>query len=101
MDFDLIKLSQLFQPLKPQAVKPGSGSYIPNIVFFVIQMLLFVAALAVIFAILYGGLMYITSAGDETKASKGRAAVLNGVIGAIVVSLSFVVVQLIRQIVTQ
>lgn len=54
--------------------------------------LYFSAILAVIF-IIYGGFLYITSAGDATQAGKGRTALVNALIGLVIIVLSYMIVQ--------
>lgn len=59
---------------------------------FVISLLLTVAgAIAVVFVII-GGFMYITAAGNEEQAEKGRKALTNAIIGIIIVILSYVII---------
>ncbi len=94
-DVDTDALFKIFTPIKPN---PSHGSYIPDIFLLVINILLYVAGIALIIAILYGGILYITSAGDETKAAKGRASIINGVIGTIIVLLAIVIVSAVRRI---
>jgi len=48
-------------------------------------------AIAVIFLI-YGGVLYITAGGDQEKATSGRTAIVNAIIGIIVIALALVLV---------
>lgn len=48
-------------------------------------------ALAVIYLI-YGGVLYVTAAGDQEKATAGRTAIVNAVIGVIVIGLALALV---------
>lgn len=58
----------------------------------VITVVLIVAgALAVIYLI-YGGILYITAAGDQEKATAGRTAIVNAIIGIIIIALAFAIV---------
>ena len=54
--------------------------------------LYFGCAIAVIYLI-YGGILYITAGGDAEKATKGRTAVINAVIGIIIIFLALVIIQ--------
>ena len=54
-------------------------------------LLWFAGALVVIYLV-YGGIMYITAGGDAEKATKGRTAVINAVIGLIIVLLALIII---------
>ncbi len=54
-------------------------------------------AVAVIFLI-YGGFLYITSGGNEEQATKGKSAVVNALIGIVVIILSFVIVNVVANL---
>jgi len=54
--------------------------------------LVLAGAIAVIYLI-YGGLLYITAGGDAEKATKGRTALINAIIGIIIIALAIVIVQ--------
>jgi hypothetical protein len=43
--------------------------------------------------------MYITSGGDEAKAAKGRASAINGVIGMVIILLSWAIMAAVGRIV--
>ena len=47
--------------------------------------------LAVVF-IIYGGVMYTTSAGDQAKVKKAKDTIMNGVIGLVVAFLAYSIV---------
>jgi hypothetical protein len=55
--------------------------------------------LAVIYLI-YGGFQYIASAGNADQATKGRATIVNAVIGIIVIILSYTIVQIVYKFVS-
>jgi hypothetical protein len=56
-------------------------------------------AIAVVFLII-GGFMYITSAGNEESAEKGKGTVLNALIGIVIIILSYVIVNVVANLVT-
>jgi hypothetical protein len=58
----------------------------------IINILLSVAAVIAILFIIIGGFMYITSAGNAEQAEKGRATLVNAVIGLIIIILAYVIV---------
>ena len=64
----------------------------------VIMILWVVGFLAVIYLI-YGGVLYITAGGDAEKATKGRTALINAVIGIVIVLLALVIVGYVQTIV--
>ncbi len=53
---------------------------------------------AVIFLII-GGFRYITSAGNEEGAEKGKASVINALIGIVIIVLSYVIVNVVANLV--
>lgn len=57
-------------------------------------MLLFAGIIAVVF-IIYGGYLYITSAGNEESAEKGKNTMVNAIIGIVIIVLSYVIVNVI------
>ncbi len=80
----------------------GSSSLAgPNgLIFNIINaLLLIVGAIAVLFVII-GGFWYVTSAGNEEQAEKGRTTVVNSIIGIVIVILSYVVINVIVNLVT-
>lgn len=70
---------------------PGATGFIGNI----INWLLSIAfGVAVLFLII-GGFWYITSAGNEENAEKGKKTVINAIIGLIIIILSYVIVNVV------
>ncbi len=61
-------------------------------------MLMFTGAIAIIFLV-YGGYMYITSAGSAESAEKGKNTVVNALIGIVVIALSYVLVTVVSNLV--
>ena len=57
------------------------GNFITNIALFLIGIAM---TIAVIF-IVWGGIMWITARGDETKVKKAKAMVWQGILGALVI----------------
>lgn len=57
--------------------------------------LTFSAAVAVLFLI-FGGLQYVTSAGNKDRIDKAKQTILYAVIGLVVIALSFVIVTFIN-----
>ena len=56
-----------------------------------ISIILYAAGIAAVIFLLYSGILYITSAGEETKAEKGRKGVVNAIIGIVIIILAFAI----------
>jgi hypothetical protein len=66
----------------PNAVK--TGPTIAELVSNVVNTLSFIAGVACVIAIIAGGIMYITSAGDENKVRTAKNTLLYAIIGVII-----------------
>ncbi len=53
-----------------------------------------VLAIDVLFIII-GGFLYITAAGNEDRAKKGRTTVINAVIGLVIIIMAYVIAQVV------
>ncbi len=74
--------------------KPNIGqtnTFAGLISFIIIQTLKVVGVLAVGF-IIFGGLQYLTSGGNEEQAEAGKKTLTNAVIGLVIIILSYVIV---------
>lgn len=93
-------LNSAFKPynVTNSTVTSAGQSYIPKLLELTVSLMLYLAGIVLIIAILYGGILYITSAGDEAKATKGRQALTYGVIGTVIVLLSFTMIYIIRKL---
>jgi|SRR5579872_920726 len=65
-----------------------------------INILLGIAAAIAILFLIIGGFQYITSAGNEESAKKGRQTVVNALIGLAIVILSFAIVTIVNNTVS-
>ncbi len=80
----------LYQKLSP--IKDPSGAItIGSLIETIINIILYVAGIVAVIYLLYAGIAYITSAGDEAKATKARQGIINAVIGIIIILLAFVI----------
>lgn len=77
-------------PVAPVSNLPATG-LLASIQSILNVLLTIVGIIAVIYLI-YGGIQYITSAGDQTRADNAKKTILYALIGIIVIGLSFVVV---------
>lgn len=66
----------------------------------VINWLLALAGLVAVLFLIIGGFWYITSAGNEETAEKGKNTVINALIGIVIIVLSYVIVQVIANLVS-
>jgi len=57
----------------------------------IVTTFLWIMGLAAIIYLIWGGMSYITAGGDADKASKGRVAITNAVIGIIIIALALVI----------
>ncbi len=72
----------------PDAAKGPSTQQIVN---GIVNTLLWVAGVAAVIAIVVGGIMYITSAGDEKRVQSAKNTVLYAVVGMVVALLSWAI----------
>jgi hypothetical protein len=63
-----------------------------------LQWLLGIAGGVALLMLIYGGIMYITSAGDQQKAETGKKIVMYTLLGLLVVLLSFSIVKVMEDI---
>lgn len=63
----------------------------------IIRFLLTVAMAIDVLFIIIGGYQYITSAGSEEKATKGRTTLVNAIIGLVIIILSYVIVSVVNR----
>jgi hypothetical protein len=73
---------------------------VPDIVHLIINWALYIAAILAVIFIIYGGFLYITSAGDTAQSGKGRTALTNALIGLAIVILSYLIVQIVYNFLT-
>lgn len=67
----------------------------------IIDIMLFAAgAIAVVFVII-GGYQYVTSAGNDEMAEKGRKTLVNAIIGIVIIVLSYAIINVIWNFVSQ
>ena len=78
------------QPV-PSGTQIGTGNLSTDVGTIVNWFLGFVGLVSVLF-IVYGGMLYITSAGDPEKAGKGKTILMYAVIGIVIVALAWTIV---------
>ena len=63
-----------------------------DLILFVIKYLAMMSGLVTVVFIIVGGFMYVTSAGNEEQAEKGRKILVNSLIGLVVVIMAYSIV---------
>ncbi len=88
---------------------PGCGSLrgvncsnftLTGLIIYVINIMLALAGVISVLFLIIGGFWYITSAGNEETAEKGKGTVINAIIGIVIVILSYVIVTALSGVVT-
>ncbi|HQF56888.1 MAG TPA: hypothetical protein PK831_00040 [Candidatus Magasanikbacteria bacterium] len=59
----------------------------------IIRAVLGLLGLIAVIVVIYGGFVYLTSGGEEDKIAKGKKILINGVIGLVIILMSFIIVQ--------
>lgn len=65
----------------------------------IVEWVLMLAGIIAVIYLVYGGILYITAGGDAEKATKGRTALVNAIIGIIIIILAVVIVQWVARII--
>jgi hypothetical protein len=76
------------------------GGSISSIFRLIINWALAIAFIAAVIVLIYGGFLYITSAGNADNATKGKTAIVNAIIGIVIIVLSYIIVQIVFRFVT-
>jgi len=58
---------------------------LPDLVTSIINIVLVVAGILAVVYLIWGGISYVTAGGDAEKASKGRVAITNAIIGILII----------------
>lgn len=80
-------------PIPGEGNVPVIKTMITNIVLFIVWL---AGALAVAYLV-YGGILYITAGGDAEKATKGKTAIINAIIGIIIVFGALIIISWIKK----
>ena len=77
----------------------NTATSLSNIVVKLINGLLIIAGILAAIYLIYGGVLYITAGGEAEKATKGRTAVINAVIGIVIILIAIIIVQWVNNLV--
>src|SRR5262249_50546439 len=72
-----------------------------QLVIVIINVLLGIAGLVAVLFVIIGGFQYMTSAGNEELAERGKRNLQNAIIGVVIIVLSFVIVNVVSGTLTQ
>ena len=90
----MFNLIEKAQAINPPTITPTSATLrLGTVVSRAIDWVLYAAAIVAVIYLIYGGILYITAGGDAEKATKGRTAVINAVIGIIIIVLALVIIR--------
>ena len=78
-------------------VKCSSGTDVTGIIIIILDWAIGLAFLVSVAFLVLGGFRYITSAGNEETAGKGKKTIINSLIGLVIVILSYVIVSIVNK----
>lgn len=96
---DLIGRAQaaVFDPPSLEPITDAGAFSSPTLLITTLgEILVWLAGVIALAYLIYGGILYITAGGDAEKATKGRTAVINAVIGIIIVLLAIIIINWVR-----
>ena len=79
----------------------ASSSTIMEVILKVLKILLTMVGIVAVLFIILGGFWYMTAGGNEEQAEKGKKALLNAIIGLVVIVLSYAIVAIITKALTE
>jgi len=97
-------------PISAMALQIGNGcqsfnglncttTSLTGLITLVINWMLALAGLIAVLFLIIGGFWYITSAGNEETAEKGKNTAINAIIGIVIIILSYVIVNVVANFV--
>ena len=81
-------LAQIDDPSETDVPIEGEGldeASIATLLERIANFLITIALIIVVIAIVWGGILWMTAGGDDSKAAKAKSTILNGIIGAAVI----------------
>ncbi|PIT98129.1 MAG: hypothetical protein COT71_02425 [Candidatus Andersenbacteria bacterium CG10_big_fil_rev_8_21_14_0_10_54_11] len=79
----------------PSAIGFGSFVRIRHYIINIAKLAAYVISAVALLAIIYGGVLYVSSAGDESQAKKAKTSIMYAAIGLIIAGLSAALVNLV------
>lgn len=83
-----------FQTITPPTLESYGATSWANISSNLITLMLQIAGAALIVVLLVGGVMYITSAGNEEQAGKAQKAITGAIIGIVVITVAYAIIEM-------
>ena len=83
-------LAQGFEVGDVGAITPQELT-IAEIITNVVNVVLWIAGILAVVYLIWGGITYVTAGGDAEKASKGRVAITNAIIGIIIIVIALAI----------
>jgi hypothetical protein len=80
-------------------ITPIQGGTLTQTVTTILTWLFGFAGIIAVIYLIYGGILYITAGGDAEKATKGRTALVNAIIGIVIIALAIMIVRWVSSIV--
>lgn len=88
-DAALAQRRQDFLNLQLPILFPSRPDSFFDVLRLVVNFFLLIGGLTAFFYVLYGGFIYLTAGGDQSKADQGRKYIVNAIIGVVIIFLSF------------
>lgn len=97
----LVNVNGVCLPNNPFASNSVAGSGdLMSLISLILKWLLFISGIIAVIMLIIGGYWYMTAGGNEEQAEKGRKAIVNSIIGLIVVILAFAIVTVVTNLLT-
>ena len=80
-------------------ITPIQGGTLTQTVTTILTWLFGFAGIIAVIYLIYGGILYNTAGGDAEKATKGRTALVNAIIGIVIIALAIMIVRWVSSIV--
>jgi len=100
---DTSKISDCIEGIRANIAVDGGLSQAgdaPTVLATIINWLLSMVALLAMVALIWGGIMYILSLGDESRATTAKKIILYAIVGLVVVIVSFVIITTVQRFLT-
>lgn len=82
----------------PSGIPTGGLPVLLTVLGRAISIIIAIAILLLIFNLLYAGIQWITSEGDKTKVASARSRITYGIIGLLVIILSYLIIGIIGRL---
>lgn len=84
--------------ITPITTPPSKFTDISSVIGGVIDWILILAGGLAIIAVVYSGIMYITAGGDAAKAEKAKNNLVWAIIGVVIITLAYAIIQWVQNI---